>query len=250
MLESAMSNRPLLPFCLVFFDLLAPSPAMAEEYSPRAWIAALPAPPTVYGADCEWAALDARAEAEAAKAQAAAVASASMGAGSMAVSDAQGAAIEALTSERVTQCPMGFVDAQMQVEAALDASQRKVAGWVSDRFAARDACPHVDGFPEAGCVARVDREFLARAEAEVRHVIGSEVQPRLRKFDADIAACIGDREAAAKKARDAGVTAGPFAGIVASMPMMDWQLAASAMALHRRSCEYVQTALADFQIQQ
>lgn len=236
-------------FPRVVLLVAVPFASVAAEISPRAFLAALPAVPTTYGADCAGSELNAQAEAAAAKAQAVAVASATAAAGSMAVSDAQGAAIEAISSERVTQCPMTFIDAQMQIEAVLDASQRKVAEWVSERFAARDACPHVDGFPEAGCVARVDREFLARAEAEVRRVIGSEVQPRLRQFDADIAACIGDREAAAKAARDAGVTSGPFGSMVLSMPMMDWQLAASAMALHRRSCDYVQTALADFQIQ-
>ena len=228
----------------------APFAVGAADLSPRAFIAALPALPTTYGADCAWSELNAQAEAAAAKAQTVAVASATAAAGSMAVSDAQGAAIEAISSERVSQCPMAFVDAQMQIETILDASQRKVAEWVSERFAARDACPHVDGFPESGCVARVDREFLARAEAEVRRVIGTEVQPKLRQFDADVGACIADREAAAKTARDSGVTAGPFGSIVLSMPMMDWQLAASAMALHRRSCDYVQSALADFQIQQ
>lgn len=215
---------------LVFGLLIAVSVQAQPGISPERLLSELGAlPERVQGAECNTGAkLAAQAEKQLFEETVAAQQAAAVHVGG-AVTDAQGAAIEKLGSEAVSQCQLAiamksgglFTDVREQLDQTLTEID-------SERYTRREACDRLagegggDGEAESRCFRKADSEAEAKALGAVNRFLG-QVKPVYDGFKGEVSRCVRLREAAVNEAREAGVK-GMFWSMALSTRVGNWGL--------------------------
>lgn len=223
-------------YAAIAFAFTAITSAALAEGPPYAAISAVPnLPMDAAGLSCDVSAQLAMVEQEAAAAMMAAQATARRRGSSVAVTDAQGAAIEAATRMELLTCTQEPELRITTLVEEVDQRSTELNLALTDAFhAEEDRCPKINGFPVSGCSDAVRARFVAEARREANQIL-QEFSAAMSLSKEQLSKCAGDREAALKMAGEAGI---PYAFMAQAegLAAQSWSYPTMLLTIQERVC--------------